>query len=191
MTLRINFSRRPFKNYRPVYFTAAVAGVLGLLLFALNLRDFYEFRGRAAGTRAEISRLNVAAGGLEAGAAETRRKLEALRLKELQEESLRLNALLREREFSWMKMLERLERVLPGEVFVTRVSPQVGADGSVLVGISFVGKNPESIVKTLAALEADHTFTHAIPQSESDPEKGDPEGFHFRLTVLYRPQVSS
>ena len=191
MTLQINFSRRPFKDYRPVYFTAALAAVLGLLLFALNLRDFFEFRSHAAGTRAEIARLNASAGQLEGGAAETRRKLAALQLKELQAESLRLNALLREREFSWMKMLERLERVLPGEVYVTRLSPQVGTDGTVLVGIAFVGKNPESIVKTLAALEADPHFTHALPQSESDPEKGDPEGFHFHLTVLYRPQESS
>lgn len=191
MALRIDFSRRPFKNYRPVYFTTVFAGVLGLLLLALNLRDFFDFRRSAAGTRTEIARLNGSAAGLEQNAARTRQRLAALRLKSLQEESLRLNALLRERQFSWMLLLARLERVLPDEVFLTKVSPTVGADGTVSLSLGCVGRNPESIVKTLSALARDSHFTHAMPLNETDPEKGSPEGFRFRLTVAYRPAESS
>lgn len=191
MALRIDFSRRPFKNYRPVYLTTVLAGVLGILLLALNLRDFFEFRRSAAGTQAEIARLNGSAAQLEQGAAQTRQRLAALRLKALQEESLRLNALLRERQFSWMLLLARLERALPDEVFVTRVNPTVGTDGTVSLSLGCIGKNPESIIKTLSALARDSHFTHPMPLSEADPEKGSPEGFRFRLSVTYRPVESS
>lgn len=191
MSVRLNFSRRPFKDYRPVYLTTVVAGILGILLFSLNLRDFYSFRRRAAGTRAEIARLNDSAARLEQGAADTRQRLASLRLKELQAESARLNALLREREFSWMVLLRQLEHVLPGEVFITRLSPQIAADGTVQVEIACVGKTPDSIVKTLTAFEHDPRFTHAVPLTESDPEKGAPEGFKFHLRVIYRTQERS
>jgi hypothetical protein len=184
----LNFARRPFKDYRPVNVTIGLASALGLLLLALNLRDFFAFRHRAAGTRAEITHLNSTAAQIEDSAAQTRTRLAALRLKDLQAESSRLNALLHEKSFSWMLLLSRLEKVLPDEVYITRLSPQIGPDGSARLGMNLVGKSPESIVKTLGALSKDPHFSNAVPQQESDPEKGAPEGFKFHLTVLYSPQ---
>jgi Tfp pilus assembly protein PilN len=188
MALQLNFARRPFRNYRPINLTVGLSLLLGALLFALNLRDYFAFRSSAAGARREIAGLQSQAMRTREQAERTRASLASMRLKDLQAESLRLNALLGERQFSWTSLLSRLERVLPDDVYVTHLSPQITKVGKDAVGLTCVGKAPESLVRTLAALARDSHFSEPTPESETDPEKGAPEGFRFRLTAAYYPE---
>jgi Tfp pilus assembly protein PilN len=164
------------------------ATAIGIVLFTLNVRDYFHFRDSAAGTRAEILRLNEEAGRAEENAARIRSLISTAGLKELQTEGGALNGLIRERHFSWVLLLSRLEQVLPGDVYVTSLAPAVGADGSANLSLSLVGKSEESIVKTLDAFAKNPHFRRPVPSSETDPEKGQPEGFQFHLTVRYLPQ---
>ena len=191
MAVNLNFARRPFRDSRPISITLIAATAIGIALFALNVRDAFHFRDSAAGTRAEISRLNEEAARAEANAAHIRSLISTAGLKELQTEGGALNALVRERRFSWVLLLSRLEQVLPGEVYVTSLAPAVGPDGSATLTLSLVGKTEESIVKTLDAFAKNPHFQRPVPSSESDPEKGQPEGFQFHLTVRYIPQEPS
>ena len=187
MAVGLNFSHRPFRDSRPISLTLISATALGLLLFAVNVRDYFHFRDSAAGTRAEIARLNDEAARVEAEAARTRSQISTAGLRELQTEGGALNALLREREFSWIQLLSRLEQVLPGDVYVASLAPSVAGDGSATLSLSLVGKSEESIVKTLDAFARDPHFHRPVPSSETDPERGQPEGFQVHLTVRYFP----
>lgn len=187
MAVSLNFARRPFRDNRPIALTVGAAIVLGALLLALNIRDYYAFRASSAGTLAEIQRLNEKAVSTEELAARERNGLAAVRLKDLQTQSTILNTLLKERDFSWSVLLTRLEHALPDDVYVTRLSPGIQPSGDAILTIDFVGKGPESIVRTLSSLAGDPYFEEPVPSSESDPEKGAPEGFQFHLTVRYRP----
>jgi hypothetical protein len=191
MAVNLNFAHRPFRDSRPISITLISAISLGTVLLALNVRDYFHFRDSAAGTRAEISRFNDEASRVEEEAARTRAGISTSGLRELQTQGGALNILLREREFSWVLLLSRLEQVLPGDVYVTSLAPAVGADGSATLSLAFVGKSEESIVKTLEAFAKDPHFHRPIPSSESDPERGQPEGFQFRLTVGYFPRARS
>lgn len=187
----LNFARRPFRDYRAVDATITVAAVLGLLMFALNLRDFFAFRQGAASRRSEIQQLERMADDTEQRAASSRTIVASMRLRDLQVESLTLNALVKERRFDWMRLLSDLEHVVPEDVYVTRLSPNVLPDGSVTLHLSFVGRGPESIVHTLRALGKSTAFSNPVPQSETDPEKGAPEGFQFHIQVGYKPGVGA
>lgn len=188
MTVSVNFARRPFRDNRPILLTIGIALVLGLLLLTLNVRDYYAFRRSSAGTLAEIARLNDSAARTEEAAARERSGLASVQLAELQMESTMLNVLLKEREFSWSLLLSRLEHALPPDVYVTRLSPSIQANGDASLTLDFIGKGPDSIVKTLSALARDRYFRSPVPSSESDPERGAPEGFQFHLTVQYLPR---
>lgn len=188
MALNLNFAHRPFRDSRPISITLIAATAIGIVLFTLNVRDYFHFRDSAAGTRAEISRLNEEAGRAEENAARIRSLISTASLKELQTEGGALNGLIRERQFSWVLLLSRLEQVLPGDVYVTSLAPSVAADGSATLSFSLVGKSEESIVKTLDAFAKNPHFRRPVPSSETDPEKGQPEGFQFHLTVRYMPQ---
>jgi hypothetical protein len=188
MAVRLNFARRPFRDSRPISITLIAATALGLALLALNVRDYIHFRDSAAGTRSEISRLNETAARTEEEAGRIRSHISTAGLKELQTAGGALNGLIKERQFSWTLLLSRLEGVLPGEVYVTSLAPSVASDGSASLALSFVGKSEESIVRTLDAFAKDPHFHHPTPSSESDPERGQPEGFQFHLTVQYFPK---
>ncbi|HET7451377.1 MAG TPA: hypothetical protein VFL12_01430 [Thermoanaerobaculia bacterium] len=185
MAVSLNFAKRPFRDERPIVVTVAIATVLGILLLALNVRDYYAFRQASAGSVAEIRRLNERADEAERTAARERSGLASIRLKDLQVESTQLNTLLKERDFSWSLLLNRLEHAIPDEVYITRLSPTVLANGDANLTVDFVGRGPDTIVKTLAALAKDTYFREPVPSSETDPEKGAPEGFMFHLTVRY------
>jgi hypothetical protein len=43
------------------------------------------------------------------------------------------------------------------------------------------------VVKTIAALSADPAFHGVELKTESSPERGNPEGYSFELSVLYTP----
>ena len=72
--------------------------------------------------------------------------------------------------------------------YVTRLSPRITKEGKDAVELSCVGKSPESLVRTHAALSRDPHFSEPTPQSETDPEKGAPEGFLFRFSATYYPE---
>ena len=185
MAVSLNFAKRPFRDERPIVVTVATATVLGILLLALNVRDYYAFRRASAGAVAEIRLLNERADEAERTAARERSGLASIRLKDLQVESTQLNTLLKERDFSWSLLLNRLEHAIPDEVYITRLTPAVLASGDANLAIDFVGRGPDTIVKTLSALAKDAYFEEPVPSSETDPEKGAPEGFTFHLTVRY------
>ncbi len=190
--MRLDFARRPFRDYRPVYLVAGGALLVGAILFGVNASLYGEFRRQVADTRAEIDWLEKRQQRAAAAAEEARNALRAYELSELAVESRELLRLVQERRFSWMTLLARLERVLPPEVRLSRLQPRFQEKGEILVDIALVGRGPESVVRTLAALSRSPHFKAVELKSESRPEakQGVPEGHSFVLTTVYEPEAA-
>jgi hypothetical protein len=189
----LNFARRPFRDYRPVYLVAGTALLVGAVLFAINASLYGRFRADVADTREEIAWLQQRQERAVASTEQARKALAAYELTDLAVESRGLLRLVEERQFSWMGFLARLERVLPPEVRLSRLQPKFLETGDVVVDISLVGRGPESVVRTLAALSRSPSFATVELKSETRPEskEGIPEGHIFVLSTLYRPQGAS
>ena len=188
----LNFARRPFRDYRPVYLVAGAAILVGAILFAINASLYGRFRADVADTREEIAWLQQRQARAVAAAEPARKAVSAYELSDLAVESRGLLRLVEERQFSWTSFLARLERVLPSEVRLSRLQPSFQETGEVLVAISLVGRGPESVVRTIAALSRSPSFTTVELKAETRPEskEGIPEGYTFVLSTLYQPQVS-
>jgi Tfp pilus assembly protein PilN len=185
--MHLNFARRPFRDYRPVYLTAGAALLAGAILFAVNAGLYGEFRRDVADTRDEIAWLEKRQQRATATTEEARRALASYELSELANESRGLLELVEERQFSWLTLLGRLERVLPAEVRLSRLQPKFD-DGQILIDIALIGRSPQSVVRTLAALARSPYFTAIELRSESRPDSpGIPEGHSFVLSTSYDP----
>ncbi len=101
-------------------------------------------------------------------------------------ESRGLIRIVQERRFSWTGLLARLERTLPADVRVTRLAPQFEESGKTTLSIALLGKDADSVVRTIAAFARDPAFSAMVLHSESSPERGVPEGRTFLMTVVYR-----
>ena len=187
-----NFARRPFRDYRPVYLVAGGTLLVGLILFAVNATLYGEFRREVADTRDEIAWLEKREERAAAAAEQAREALRSYQLSALAGESRGLLRLVEERRFSWITLLGRLERVLPAEVRLSRLQPAFQESGEVLINIGLLGRGPESVVRTIAALSSSPYFAAVELQSEMRPEAkaGVPEGHVFVITTVYTPEVA-
>jgi len=187
--MRFNFARRPFRDYRPVLLAAGGAFLAGAILLVVNASLYGEFRREVADTREEIAWLEKRQERATTAADEARTALRSYELSQLAVESRGLLRLVDERQFSWMTLLGRLERVLPAEVRLSRLQPRFEKAGQIVVDIALVGRDPGSVVRTIAALSRSPYFTAIDLKSESRPEgaQGVPEGYTFQVSSLYDP----
>jgi Tfp pilus assembly protein PilN len=188
MSASWNFARRPFRDERPVFAAIGIALALGLVLGAANLRLYWNFSRQVEGTRAQIAALEVRGARAAKAAEQAKNALTGYKVSALAQESAGLQTIVRERRFSWLALLARLERTLPPEVRVARLSPHFDSVDSVTVDLAVLGRNSDSVVQTLAALSKDRAFRAVELRSESSPEKGIPEGYTFQIGLRYTPE---
>ncbi len=184
---RIDFARRPFRDERPVFFVAGLAFVAASVLFAANVRLYRDFQREIGGTGRQIEFLEKRRDRASREAEAARVALNNFKVSSLAMESRGLLRIVQERRFSWTGLLARLERVLPPEVRVARLTPHFEESGETSLSIAMLGKDAESVVRTIAAFSRDPAFDSTVLHSESSPEKGVPEGRSFQMTVRYRP----
>jgi len=188
---RLDFARRPFRDERPVFLAAGLALVAAAILFAENVQLYRDFHRDIEGTGRQIEFLETRRSRASREADEARAALNSYRVSALAQESRGLLKIIGERRFSWTSLLTRLERTLPPEVRVTRLTPHFEETGETTMSIGLLGKNADSVVRTIAAFARDPAFESVALHSESTPEKGVPEGHSFEVTVRCRPGMKS
>jgi len=186
MTTSFNFARRPFRDERPVLLTVGILLFFSAVLLFANLRLYAGFQHSVAGTSQQIDYLEKRKATALREAEEARSALNSYKVSSLAAESKGLLRIVGERRFSWTALLTRLERVLPPEVRVARLTPRF-EENAVSVGLGLVGRDADSVVRTITALSRDPAFLVVNLKSESTPEHGVPEGHSFEVEVRYAP----
>ena len=184
---RLDFARRPFRDERPVFLVAGLAFLAAGLLFAGNVRLYRDFNHDIQGTGLQIEFLQKRRDKASREAEAARAALSNFKVSALAVESGGLIRIVQERRFSWTGLFARLERALPPEVRVTRLTPHFDEFGQTKLDIALIGKDADSVVRTIAAFAKDPVFDSMVLRSESSPERGVPEGRSFLMTVVYRP----
>jgi Tfp pilus assembly protein PilN len=184
---RLDFARRPFHDERPVLLVAGLAFLAAGLLFAANVRLYRNFNRDIQGTGLQIEFLQKRRDKATREAEAARAALSNFKVSALAVESGGLIRIVQERRFSWTGLFARLERALPPEVRVTRLTPHFAESGETTLDIALLGKDADSVVRTIAAFSRDPAFDSMVLHSESSPERGVPEGRSFVMTVIYRP----
>jgi Tfp pilus assembly protein PilN len=191
MNTTLNFARRPFRDERPVFLAAGIMLVVAAVLLMVNGALYSEFHRAMGGTSRQIERLQVRRAAAARASDEARIALNTYKVSSLAQESHGLLQIVAAHRFSWGGLLARLERVLPADVRVSRLAPTFTESGEVNLNLSLVGRDPDSVVRTIAALSRDAAFSQVELHSESSQEQGVPEGHSFELVVQYVPEAQS
>ncbi len=188
MARTLDFARRPFRDERPFLLSAALAFGLAAVLLVANVRQYADFHRSSEGTARQIESLEARRDRADRDAQASRAALNNYKVSNLARESRGLLKLVSERRFSWSALLARLERVLPSDVRLTRLTPRFSETGETTLDCSLVGKTPDAVVRTLAALSKDPEFAAVELRSEAPPGAGGagaPEGYGFQLYLKY------
>jgi len=181
-----NLATRPFLNTRPVWLVTGAAGVLALLFFILNV-SFYFSSNRTLAPQLERARELRAQRDTLSGEAQTvLRDLEKVPWKSLSGRVQATNLVLREWSFSWLRLLDDIERVMPRDVRIVRIAPVVSVDG-VTLNLMAVARTRDDILEFLDNLIVDPSFSNPIPLREGLPEESATAGYEITMRVNYHP----
>lgn len=173
MRAKINLSSQPFRQDRPIVAGTIAVSVLLLLTFGLLVmlaqqqdKDLAETRRSLLDMQKQESRLTAELSTLEG----TLRKPENA---EVLDRSLFLNGLLVTKGVSWTKTFEDLGKVMPTNVKLVAIRPQVFNGNQVRLDMTVAAESAEPIVAFLIKLEGSPVFGAtqvytALPPSEAD-----------------------
>jgi len=181
-----NLASRPFLNTRPVWMVTVVAGVAAVILVAINV-GFYVSSNRTLQPQIEYrSRLLAEERALTANLSGQVAELEAVPWGSLAARVDATNVILREHAFSWLTLLDDVERVMPYDVRILRVAPSVGPS-EVELNLVLVARTRDAMLEFLENLLVDPSFSQPTPRREETPEESDAPGYTLSLTVRYLP----
>jgi len=184
----INLASDPFRHDRPVL-VALVAGCVVLCgILAAQVALGWVESGERSIIRADIERtrglltqVRAQRGAVESGIREPRNAVAA-------EYAVFLNGLLLRKGISWTRIFDDLEQVMPYNVRLISVRPQVNLDNQILLDMTVGSEKPEPVVDLLMRLEGSSLFgapslTNWIPPTQSEPQ------YRGRVNVNYAPKL--
>jgi hypothetical protein len=181
--LQINLASRPFVNYTPYHLAYLVIGLAGVLLMVHSIFWFFGNHGDVRAMEQEIgalqSEVDMNIGETRALEEETDRIQRNRRFREV---CAFVDGRIRQRRFSWIRMLNLLQQAIPPDVKVEAITPRVQPD-SIRITLACVAKKETSVNEFIESLEAIDEFDRVLITSE------DREGrtISFPLTMEYSP----
>jgi len=185
--LSINLATAPFERLRPVLVASiglavALAALLALQIYVLWLE---KDEGRETARAIEASRSR-----LSALTAEERRLNEILLRPEnaaVLDRSLLLNELLARKGISWTLIFRDLEEVLPHNVKLVQVRPQIHGN-EVLLEMVVASESAEPVIELLRSLEGSPLFGETAVSAALPPTDTEPL-YRYRVSVRYARQL--
>jgi type IV pilus assembly protein PilN len=183
-TLHLNLASRPYRNYRPVWLVAAALAVASVIFLVNNAQTAYHYFVNTETTRAEIDRLQRESTEESRKAKQIQDQIRRFDRKALNTQSKFINAQIAERAFSWSELLDQLERVVPTDVRLVSLDPNISDDGKTHLRMTCVAKSPRALPTLIQRLQGDPHFLRPFPKSEETREDGLQQ---FTIETDYHP----
>jgi Tfp pilus assembly protein PilN len=188
MRIGVNLASEPFRRDRQVIIASVAVCVLMLItLFAFTYLAIAE-RDRAAMARASIDGLQKQ---LELFNQEETRLQATMRRPENAEvldRSVFLNALLQRKGVSWTRIFEDLEKVLPHNVRVISVRPQINGSNQLILEMWVGSTATEPVLNFVMAMEQSPSFGSTTVHNSLPPSQNEPL-HRYRVSVNYAQKL--
>ncbi|HET8823642.1 MAG TPA: hypothetical protein VFM77_00825 [Terriglobales bacterium] len=188
MRIDINLATRAYEDSRQ-FWTYWATG-LGLLALATVLLIFMAAAGyvRAGHDRQELNKLQsqIAAYDREKGDAEA--VLNQPQNRELREQSQFLNQLFERKSFSWTRVFEDLEQVMPAHLHVISIHPE-SADNNVQLKLVVGGDSQVQALDLVRKMESSKHFkqTKIVNEGFATEQSPTNDRVTFDIEAVYTP----
>lgn len=184
----LNLASEPFQSTR----RAVVGTIAGSVLLLCSL-GLLVWLGLAESSQTEDLRNTVARleARLSKVAAEEARIAGQLRRPEnsaVLERSLFLNSLLYTKGISWTRLFDDLETVMPHNVRLVSIRPQVNAGNEVVLDMEVGAESEPPVIQFLVRLENSPQFGITTLQNRIPPSQTEPL-LRYRLSASYRQKL--
>jgi Tfp pilus assembly protein PilN len=202
----LNLARRPFVNGRPVTRVGLLLWLLGGLLLLGNVFVYVSYVAGTGEKRVELAKVVQQKETEQRTIAQLNDRFASLDLARQNEQVDFLNEKIAERTFSWSQLFDRLAKLMPADVRLTRLSPRgvvdtevdrrrrgappprkKGQDDRVTLAIGGEAKSDQALLKFVDNLFADPAFLEP-DLTQQTKEGGGKDVIKFDLRVGYLPR---
>lgn len=169
-------------------FGSAVAGVMLMVTLGLLISLSVTERRESTDTRGELNRVN--------------RQLAAIRTEQVKldaamrqpgnavvlDRSVLINSLIRRKAISWTRIFGDLEKVMPHNVRLLTIRPQVNANDELFLDLTVAAEAPEPVIGFIVKLEGSEVFGSTAVSGITPPTQTDPF-YRYRLSVNYAQKL--
>jgi hypothetical protein len=189
MRLDINLASQPYEDARQFWMrwggALAGAGALTLVLLILTISGWFAARR----DRATISHLESGIADRDAIRKRAEDFLNQPENRTTRDESRFLNGLIDRKSFSWTKVLEDMEKVMPPRVHLVSIHPELDDDNQLALKMLVAGASRDRGIELEQRMEESHRFaqTHIVSEHSVQSPTGDTETFD--IEALYIPEA--
>ncbi len=183
----INLSTRPFPAYRLINIALAAIVIVLIVVSVWQGVGFARYSRLSRSLRPGEQEARVESASLGTRVAELEARLDRPEAAAKLNEITFLNRLIARRGLSWTRLFANLEDMVPENVHLTNLTPDIGASG-VTLHIGVRGRSIEDVKEFIARLEKSPVFENVIVSAE---EKRDPNvatDVDVTLSAIYYPQ---
>jgi len=188
MRLDINLASQPYEDSRQFWMRwgAAVGAValLTLILLTLDITGWVNARR----DRAAIAEKHAMIADRDRIRAEAERILNLPENRTTRDESQFLNQLIERKAFSWTRVLENLEKVMPPHVHLESISPQLDEDNQLGLKMTVAGDSRDRALELARRMEDSRRFAQTRVEAghAEQSQTGDTE--RFDIVAIYIPE---
>lgn len=184
MRVSVNLSSEPFRRDRPILVASTAVGIVLVILLGMFVALAIAQRGQEAETRLAIDQLRRQLQSLNAEQAKLESALQRPENAEVLDKVLFINTLLYRKGISWTKIFSDLEQVVPHNVRLISVRPQVNAQHEVLLDMLVGAQSQAPVIDMLKRLESSPLFGETAVHNWLPPAQTEPL-FRYRISVNY------
>jgi type IV pilus assembly protein PilN len=191
MRLDINLASQPYEDSRQFWMRWGTAvgavALLTLVLLALDITGWVNARR----DRAAIAEKHAMIADRDRIRAEAERILNLPENRATRDESQFLNQLIERKAFSWTRVLEDLEKVMPPHVHLTSISPQLDEDNQLGLKMTVAGDSRDRALELARRMEESRRFSqtriedvHAEQSNTGDTQRIDMDAIYIPEPVI-------
>lgn len=191
MRLNINLASQPYEDSRKFWLrwgpALALAGLvtLGLMIAAIVAwKDARKDQNQIASFQKQI-------GACEQERSRAQEVLDRLENRSARDQSQFINDLIRRKSFSWTQVFVDLERIMPPQIHVTSIHPEL-KDNQLKLKLSVASQTRERAIELVRKMEQSPRFLQpSIHEESTNQAQGNGDPVHSEIEAVYLPQAEA
>jgi type IV pilus assembly protein PilN len=191
MRIDINLASQPYQDERRFWsYWGTGLALLGLMTALLGYLAVTGYI-RAGHDREQMARLESEIKAYDQEKRQSEAVLNQPQNRTMREQSRFLNELFQRKAFSWTRVFEDLERVMPAHLHVVSIHPDVSADHNAQIKLLVGGDSREQALDLVRKMEGSKRFKQTRIDSEkfASEEQRATDPVQFEIVTSYVPSA--
>ncbi|MGD0758938.1 MAG: PilN domain-containing protein [Candidatus Sulfotelmatobacter sp.] len=189
MRVDINLASQPYQDAREFWLrwgtALAAACILSLALLVSTATGWSNAR-RDRTTIADLRQKIAQRDQLRAQAEEFLNRPEN---RTTRDESQIINSLIERKAFSWTRLLEDMEKVMPPGVHLVSIQPKLDDENQLAVKMTVAGTSRDRAIELAHRMEESRHFTQTSIEKEGIAQTQSGDSVQFDIAAIYVPEV--